>query len=300
MRGNRNTYGVKLVSALALAGLFAGGVALAAATTVSIGSAGPQPATVTIQWGDTVTFKNDDARPHGITIPRVVQASPLIQPGTTWTRVFDGRAGNYGYRQTEGRSFLGSIVVELKGKVTLKATPTNVVYGKRVTFSGEAPAGYAVTVEQLVLADAGQWEQVALVNAGADGKWSTSLAPKLGARFRATAAAGQLRAPAVSIRMQPTLSLVRPRGARAGKLVTVRGRIAPAGVATAADLERYDAERRRWVREDRRKVGRSGAVSFRWKAVKGRQQLRVQVQRFALKPGFQPGTSKPVFVTVSR
>lgn len=302
MRAFRKHYGpgVKLVGAgLGAAAVFAAGVALAAATTVSIGAEGPQPATVTIQWGDTVTFKNDDSRPHGITIPRVVEQSPLMQPGATWTRVFDGRAGNYGYRQTEGRAHLGSIMVELKGKVTMKASPATVAYGKRVTFSGEALAGHAVKLEQLVAADSGQWIEVVTVTAGGDGKWSTSLVPKLGARFRATAAAGQLRAQAVSIRVQPTLTLVRPRGAKKGKIVTVRARVLPARAAASADLERYDTARRRWVREDRRKVSASGAVAFRWEAVKGRSQLRMQVQRYALKPGFEPVASKPVSVTAS-
>jgi plastocyanin len=302
MRAARKHYGhaTKLVAAgLAVVAVFAAGVALAAATTVSLGSDGPQPATVTIQWGDTVTFRNDDTRPHGITIPRVVQQSPLIQPGGTWTRVFDGRAGNYGYRQTEGRAHLGSVMVELKGKVTLKAVPVTVAYGKRVTFSGEALAGHEVKLEQLVAADSGQWEQVVTLTAGADGRWTTSLVPKLGARFRATAAAGQLRAQAVSIRVQPTVSLVRPAGARKGRIVTVRGRILPAGSATSADLERYDPDRRRWVREDRRKVAANGTVAFRWEAVKGRSQLRVQVQRYALRPGFEPVASKPVAVTAS-
>jgi plastocyanin len=291
--------GLKVAGVLAVGALFAGGVALAAATTVSLGQDGPQPSTVTIQWGDTVTFRNDDSRPHAVTIPRVVQASPLIAPGGTWTKVFDGRAGNYGYRQTEGRSFLGSIVVELKGDVTLKASPSLVTLGRRVTFSGTAPAGYAVKLEQLVLADAGQWQQVGLVSAGADGKWTFALVPKVGARFRATAAAGQLRAQAVSVRVQPKLSLVRPKGAKAGKVVTVRGRVLPAGAAVSADLERYDPDRRRWVREDRRKVARNGVVSFRWEAVKGRSRLRMQVQRYALKPGYDPVASAPVAVRAS-
>lgn len=301
MRGTRNRYtlGLRLVGALGLAALFAGGLALAAATTVSIGSSGPQPATVTVQWGDTVSFRNDDARPHGVTIPRVALASPLIAPGTTWSRVFDGRAGNYGYRLTEGRSYFGAIVVELKGTVTMKATPATVVYAKRVVFSGEAPPGHAVEVEQLVLAGTGEWRHVASVKAGADGKWTTSFVPKLGARFRATAAAGQLRSGAVVVDVQPMLSLVRPTGAKAGKLITVRGRVAPAGAAQAADLERYDTARRRWVRQDRRNVAAGGTVAFRWKAVKGRQRLRLVVQRFELKPGFEPAASKPVAVSVS-
>ena len=300
-RTTRNPYGriAKLVSALALAGLFAGGIALGAAMTVSLGPNGPSPATVTVQWGDTVTFKNDDDASHGISIPRVNQASPLITPGGSWTRVFDGRTGNYGYRQTEGRTYLGSILVQLKGEVTMKATPATVPYGKRVTFAGVALPGYGVKLEQLVAAASGQWVEVKTVTAAADGKWSTSLVPKLGARFRATAAAGQLRSQAILVGVQPTISIVRPGVAKAGKTVAVSGRISPAGAAKTADLERYDSARQRWVRQDRQRVKANGGVSFRWKAVKGRSQLRIQVQRYALKPGFEPATSRPVAVSAS-
>lgn len=301
MREACNGYGlvVKAAGVLALAALFAGGVALAAVTTISIGANGPQPATVTIQWGDTVTFANVDDAARGVSIPRLQLASPPIPPGGAWTRVFDGRSGSYGFRQTGGRGFQGSILVELKGRVTMTAAPTSVVYGRRVAFSGKSLPGHAVKLEQLVAPQAGQWTEVATRTAAEDGSWSTSIVPKLGARFRATAAAGQLRSPAVSIDVQPTISLARPRGAKAGATVTVRGRLAPPGAVTTADLERYDSERRRWVRQDRRTVTKSGVVTFRWKAVKGRSQLRVQVQRFGLKQGFAPATSTPVTVTVA-
>jgi plastocyanin len=290
-----------LVAAASLAGLalFVGGIALAATTTVTLGAAGPQPATVTVQWGDTVAFHNGGERALGITIPRVALASPIIGPGTSWSRVFDGRTGNYLFRQTEGRGFLGTVIVELKGSVTMKATPPTVVYGGRVTLSGQALAGHAVKLEQVIAADAGQWDEVVSVTAGADGKWSTSLAPKLGARFRATAAAGQLRSPAVSVRVQPAVTLLRPARLKKGAVATIRGRVLPAGSASVADLERYDTVRRRWVREDRRTVTRAGTVAFRWKAVKGRSRLRVQLQRYGMKPGYDPVASKPTTVTAS-
>ena len=302
MNTTRKNYGarVKLVGGgLVLATLFAAGLALAGAATVTIGAAGPEPASVTIQWGDTITFANVDDAPRGITIPRLQLASPAIAPGGNWAHVFDGRSGSYGYRQTEGRGFQGSILVELKGSVTMKATPATVTYGRKVSFTGKSLPGHAVKLEQLIAPQAGQWVELASVTAGTDGSWSTSIVPKLGARFRATAAAGQLRSPAVSVDVQPTISLVRPSGAKAGKLVTVRGRVAPPGAVRTADLERYDSERRRWVRQERGTVTKSGSLAFRWKAVKGRSRLRVNVQRFGVVQGFAPATSKTVTVTVA-
>jgi plastocyanin len=266
-------------------------------TTVRLGPFGPQPATVTVQWGDTVAFQNGGDRAIGVTIPRIALASPVIPPGGSWSRVFDGRSGNYLFRQTEGRGFPGTVVVELKGSVTLTATPETVLHGKRVTLAGTALANHAVKIEQLVAAAAGQWADVVTVQAGADGKWTTSFVPKRGTRFRATAAAGQLRSPAVSVLIQPLSSLARPSGLKVGSVATVRGRIVPAGAATAADLERFDSDRRRWVQVDRRAVSKAGAVSFKWKVAKGRSQLRLQLHRYALAQGFAAGPSKPITVT---
>ena len=64
---------------------------------------GPQPARATVAWGDTVTFTNSDDKAHQITIPRLSLESPSITPGGTFDYVFNGRRGNYGYRQTGRR-----------------------------------------------------------------------------------------------------------------------------------------------------------------------------------------------------
>lgn len=303
MRAIRNRYGLalKLASALGLSALFAGGIALAAAATatVTLRDDGPAPSTVTVKWGDTVTFANAGPKPHAVTIPRIEAASPLLQAGQSWSHVFDERAGRYPFRQVQGRGFPGLVVVVLEGKVTMAAKPLVVAYGKRVSFSGTALPGSQVKLEQLLSPQSGEWvERVKLV-AGADGKWATSFAPPSTGRFRASAAAGQLRSATISIGVQPIVTLVPPRGAKAKKVVTVRGVIRPAGAASTADLERYDADRKRWVREDRRRVPKSGRIAFRWEAVKGRSRLRIQLHRFGLKPGFAPVASRPVFVRAS-
>lgn len=302
MRGIRihSGVGATVVGVLAAATLFAGGIALASVTAVGLGPSGPQPATVTVQWGDTVVFRNDDVRAHAVTIPRTGANSPLIAPGGTWTNAFDGRAGSYFFRQTEGgRGYVGSIIVQLTGTVTLASRPETVEFGKSVTFSGTAPRGHRVTLEHLRVASSGQWAEIVTVTAGADGTWSTPFVPKVSTRFRATAAAGQLRSAAVKVGVQPKVALLRPIRARAGKVSSVRARVQPAVAAATADLERYDTNRRRWLLEDRRKVGAGGIVSFRWESEKGRSQLRVVLRRYALRPGFEPVESKPVIVKVS-
>jgi plastocyanin len=302
MNRDRNRYrrlAKVLAGGLAGVSLFAGGLALAAGTSsIALGESGPQPATITVKWGDTVAFRNAGPKDHAVTIPRVSAESPVLEPGQTWTRVFDGRAGRYPYRQVVGRGYPGLVLVELDGTVTMKASAEIVTFGKRVSFSGTSLPNYPVKLEQLVSPQSGAWAEQVSVVAAADGTWSTSLVAERGGRFRATAAAGQLKSPTFSLGVQPAVSLVAPRGAKAKKMVSVQARIVPPGAVTTADLERYDRARRRWVREDRRRIPASGRVAFRWEAVKGRSQLRVTVLRFGVKQGFAAVTSRPVLVNV--
>ena len=52
--------------------------------------AGRSPETVTVNWGDTVTYSNGDSIEHVVRIPRVEVTSPTIPPGGTFEYVFDG------------------------------------------------------------------------------------------------------------------------------------------------------------------------------------------------------------------
>jgi hypothetical protein len=287
----------KLAAALALSGLFGAGLAFAGTTTVSLTAAGPQPGTVTVQWGDTVSFANASGGSPVVTIPRATVASPAIPPGGSWAYAFDGRSGNYVFRQTGGqRDFGGTVVVQLNGRVTMTARPETVTFGGRVAFRGTALAGFPVKLEQQSAGQGGQWTEQLTVPAAADGAWSASVVPQIGSRYRASAAADQLRSQTVFVRVRPRITVTVPRRAVAGRLVTVRARIAPAGAATSADLELYEPARRRWARVERRRVARSGLVSFRWRVPKGRSRLRVELFRTGLTNGFEPATGRPVSV----
>jgi plastocyanin len=280
-----------------LAAAFGAGAALAASSVVTLGSSGPHPADVTVQWGDTVTFTNGSGETHGVTIPRLTVASPPIPPGGSWAQVFDGRTGNYQFRQTGSKNFPGTVVVQLMGTVTMTATPAIVTYGKAVTFRGTALPGFPVKLEYQATGQAGVWKEAGTVQAASDGAWSTSLVPEVGGRYRATAAADQLRSPVLAVGVRPRISVTAPRRARAGSRVTLRVRIAPAGAGTTADLERYNSRGRRWVREARGRINASGRVSFRVRATPGRSLFRIELLRFALRPGYESVTGKAFSVT---
>ena len=173
-----------LAVGLGVAVLAGGGVALAA-VGVDLTATGPQPATVTVRWGETVVFSNRDSEAHAIEVPRETFTSEAIPPGGTLEYVFDGRAGVYIVRQLGSRVQQGRVVVEVDGTVTLTAKES-IRYGKPLVVSGTSTvAGSAVSLVRAVPDDPGTWEEVATAEVGEDGKFMLRLELEVGGRFRA-------------------------------------------------------------------------------------------------------------------
>jgi hypothetical protein len=274
-----------------------GGFAFGAEVSVQLGSDGPQPQTATVNWGDSVAFTNADTEPHAILIPAATVTSPDIPPGGTFVHVFDRKKGTFQYVQTGTRRRTGRVVVKLQGQVVLKAVPEQVVFGQTAALSGTSPyPNSPVVISQRLIG--GQTEtQVATVTAANDGSFSTNLRPQSGSRLRAGVALGQLRSPLVTLTVAPRVTIAaRPTTVKAGRTVTVTGRLAPADVVERVHLERYDAKRKEWNRLSTRPAPPSGAVVFRWQAEKGASLLRLRVTRADLRVGFVPTVSRSAVV----
>jgi hypothetical protein len=285
------------VSLLALGG---GGYALAAGTTVTLTGGGPRPEVVTVNWGDTVTFANSDNKVHGVTIPRIRVESPAIAAGAAYEHVFDGRSGNYLFRQTGGGpSFNGTVLVDLNGTVSLAASATLIDYGRSLQLSGTSPyPGTPVKVAQRPPGSGGTWVAVSTTTAAADGSFSVTVEPKMGARYRAQVAADQLSSEPVLIAVRPLLRITTTaRRTKTGRRITIIGRVTPARAATSIDLEIHDARRRRWFPQARARVGANGRVTFKWAARKGTSRLRIAAKPVGLEGGWSPAASS--FVTVT-
>ena len=113
----------------------------------------------------------------------------------------------------------------------------------------------------------------------------------------ATVADGQLRSTAVTVSVQPLLSAVAtPRRTEVGRFVKLRARLRPGAAASSANLERYDTERKRWLRLRTARVPGTGVAVFSFRATKGPVRYRVVVPRASVRPGFLPVTSKTVTV----
>lgn len=290
----------RLLAALACCALFGAGLALAATTTVSLTAKGPEPATVSVEWGDTVVFTNVDTVERGVTSARAPFASGAVPPGGTFEHRFDGRAGRYSFSQTGSRpTTFGAVEVKVTGKVSLVARPRTAAYGSTVTISGRSSyPGTQVAVQLRQAGSSGDWTDLLVPVASESGTFSGRIKATAGGRLRARVAAGQVSSDLVDLEVLPLLrASVRPPRARAGTRALVTGAVTPAGAASMADLEEWDADRKAWAREATKRVSRSGKVAFSFKLRKGPTRLRVALRRGVLDPGFGSVVSRVLVVT---
>jgi hypothetical protein len=278
--------------------LFASGLALAATTSVALTPQGPQPATVTVEWGDTVAFANQDSVARGVNSPRAGLENVQVAPGATLEHRFDGRAGRYVFTQTGPRpQFTGAITVTASGRVTLAASKRVVPFGSTITLSGRSTyAGTPVDVQYRQLGS-GEWKSLATPTAGGDGSYSARVRLDAGGRVRSVVAAGQVASPLIDVTLVPRLrASVSRRSAPKGTRIVVTGRVAPGSAVNRVDLEQRLPNRRTWLRQATKSV-RNGVVKFTLRMPEGRSSLRLSVNRSSLDPGFAP-TTTPALVVV--
>jgi plastocyanin len=287
-----------VIGALALVVAGVTGFALAATSTVSLTSSGPQPSTLTVEWGDTVSFVNADSAVHRVAIPRLGLQSGDLSTGSRYDVPFAVRAGSYPFRQQGGTAVNGEIVVRVSGTLTLTANRSSVPYRGAVRLSGRSTQpGSAVTIQQRPFGSAGDWEDARELQPGANGAYTTTFALTQGYTYRALAAGEQIRSPFVSVTVRPLVRvIVRPRRARAGTKLIFTGRVLPVAAASSADLEVFDARRNSWRNVDSRAV-RKGTVKLSWIVTPGRSRLRIAIRRGSVSPGYEATSSAIVTVT---
>ncbi|MBD0328914.1 MAG: hypothetical protein ICV64_02270 [Thermoleophilia bacterium] len=127
----------RLVALVPLAALLAAIPYAGAATrTVRIERDGFRPVTHTIDLDDTVRWRNADTVRHQVVAESGAFASPVLQPGQTWSFTFTA-VGRYAYRDALEPSERGVVVVRAPARaVSLAANPTAVVYGGETALSG--------------------------------------------------------------------------------------------------------------------------------------------------------------------
>jgi len=274
------------------------GFALAASVSITLGPKGPDPAVATVEWGDTLSFVNGDSVTHAITSAHNDVGPATLAPGATVGGTVTAKAGSYQYRQTGGKSYVGTVVVTATGTVTLKASKATIVYGQAVVLSGvSSKPDTPVLIEQRVSGDA-TWKPVGTVASGADGVFSDTVRPQLSTKLRASIAGGQLRSDVVAVALKPALAISSSaRVTKTGHVLPVGARVSPPGAARRVTLLACSPYSHGWHSVGAKAPGPGGRVTFAWKAGYGRTLLRAQIQRSDVAQGFQAQQSGTIAIT---
>lgn len=289
-----------LVVLLGIAALGVVGVVGAATSGISLTAQGPTPASVTVEWGDTVDFANGDSVARGVTIPRVSVTSPTLAPGETFSYRFDGRAGRYGFMQTGAPSppsRSGAVIVNVTGKLSLVASASVARHGSQVTLSGRSSyPGTPVVIQSRPAGAFGDWVTLLTAPTADDGAYSVRFRLTAGVRLRARTAADQVTSQTVSLVARPLLRIkAAPRRAAQGTRIVVSGVVVPGSAVRSANLEERLPGRSTWLRKATKRVAK-GRVSFTFKVVAGRARYRIALNRTGLQAGFAPVVSTAVLV----
>ena len=273
------------------------GFALAASVSVTLGPKGPEPAVATVEWGDTLSFVNGDSVTHAITSAHNDVGPATLAPGATVGGTETAHAGSYQYRQTGGKSFVGTVVVTATGKVTLKTSQLTVAYGRSVTLSGlSTKPGTAVLIEQRLSGDT-SWHPLTTVSSAADGTFGAVVKPEVSAKLRASIADGQIRSEPVAVAVKPLLTISSSaRATKVGRSIPISTRLSPAKAATRVTLLACSPYTRGWQTVATRPPGLSGRITFRWTAGYGRTLLRAEIERRYGAQGFLTAQSSTIAV----
>jgi plastocyanin len=160
--------------------------ALSATTkNVDVTAAGFTPKTVTIDFGDTVTWTNKDTASHQVLADQLTfPTSPVLAQNQTYSYTFT-KSGNFGYRDALHTNRRGTVVV--RAGVSLKAAPAVTKYGGTATLSGvvsNLAAGETVNVDAKQCG-ATAFTRLASVKSAANGAWTSPAKPVMNTVFRA-------------------------------------------------------------------------------------------------------------------
>ena len=180
--------------------------ASSATTTVQIKLSGFTPASVTINQDDSITWTNTDTITHQVVANNGGFASPILNPGKSWTRSFP-RGGTYRYHDSLHPSLKGTVVVRgAPPQVTLAASAPVVKFGGSVTLTGAVSnkrAGQTVTIVQLPFGQTTK-QVVATLQTTTNGAFSFTVSPQVYTQYQAQWSTSES---SVFVQVQPVIKL---------------------------------------------------------------------------------------------
>jgi len=187
--------------------------AMADTKTVQITKSGFVPTAVTVQQGDTVTWKNVDATSHQVVADDGTFASVALKTNDTYSFTF-AKSGDFKYHDTFTKA-KGEVVVTAAPtpptpvSVTLSASRTTLVYGSSITLSGKVSTGLANEPVTLSADEAGGGKAVQTVSTDtttAGGAYSFTVNPSIRTTYRVESGTATSRD--VTVFVAPRVTLV--------------------------------------------------------------------------------------------
>jgi plastocyanin len=204
---------LKIVSgtlATAVGALVLATASVAATSTVAIRSTGFSPASLTVNHGDKVTFRNLDKVDHQVVADDGSFASPILHANQSWTTAALDTAGTFRYHD--------ALYPRRTGKVTVKGPPPAVTlalsipivnYGTAITLSGTVSSALpneSVELDQQPWGQASM-TQVTIVKTGPGGAYAFNVTPSIYttyvARWKTVASSTVVAQVAPKIRLIP-------------------------------------------------------------------------------------------------
>jgi plastocyanin len=174
-----------VVLALAAASPTSAGTPTQSAVTVRITSTGFDPATVSVQNGDEITWTNTDTAPRQVVADDGSFKSDVLAPGQSFTHAFSD-AGTFGYHGGIKTSHRGAVSVKLTRTVSLNNVRSAVTYVHSVKFTGTISD--AVDGEQVVIeskpAGTDTFDEIARTSTFT-GHWQVTVRPRRNTEYRA-------------------------------------------------------------------------------------------------------------------
>jgi plastocyanin len=192
-----------VVTALALV---LAGPASSATTSIQIKRSGFVPATVTINQDDSVTWKNVDTIDHQVVANGGQFASPILDPGESYTFVFRS-GGTYRYHDGLHPTLRGTVTVRgAPPTVSLTASVPVVKFGSQVMLSGTVSnkrSGQTVTLVALPFGQTTK-QVIATLQTTTNGAFSFAVTPQLNTSYQAQWRTSES---SVTVQVQPTIKL---------------------------------------------------------------------------------------------
>jgi plastocyanin len=291
----------KLFIALtAVAALATASPAAADTVTIVIRDTGFQPANVTVDFGDVVTWVNEGRENHQVEANDGSFSSPVLRYKSEYSTRMVG-PGTHTYFDPLKPSLKGSIAVKLPGPpasgVSLYASSNRVVSGRSVTLSGSVSAEFGPVAGQEIQIMGKRFGDSTFtiartVRTDANGDWETTVRPTMLTTYFARWADNDANSQQARIAVRPRLSIAYNRfqkrftarvfgiQPRAGRFVYLQ-RLTSAG---------------RWVNVRKATVGLANRATFGARLPVGAFRYRVFMTVNQAGPGYLGGSSGTLLI----